>query len=188
MQRTAKAAADFRRWPRIMKKRIWTYSGVAVLAVVAIAAVSRRSIVVRHHTWSCGRAYEHVLAPGATQEEKKHYRALTVHHADRLVDLGRWEKTRFRIAHMPQESERSAFMQKALSAFPRDTGYFQFWGAPGPSGPEAHMDVWCAREYTPEWRHFLVDNEVLIEAGGQQASGQISSESAPSAPPNESSP
>jgi hypothetical protein len=51
----------------------------------------------------------------------------------------------------------------------RDTGYFQFWGAPGSSGPEAYMDLWCAREYTPEWRRFLVDNNALIETGGQPA-------------------
>jgi len=142
-----------------------------MMAAVVIALALRRQIQVRYHTWACGRAYEHVLAPGATPEDKKLYRARTVHHADRLVELGRWEKTGFRIAHMPQESTRVAFMQKALSAFPRDTGYFQFWGAPGPNGPEAHMDVWCAKEYAPEWRHFLVDNEVLIETGGQQHGG-----------------
>ena len=150
-----------------MKK--WTYAGVTVLALLVIGVMSRRQVGIRYHTWLCGRAYDHVLAEGATTEEKSRYRAITVYHADRLVELGRWERTRFRIVHMPQEDTRVAFMQKALSAFPRDTGYFQFWGAPGSSGPEAYMDLWCAREYTPEWRRFLVDNNALIETGGQPA-------------------
>ena len=152
-----------------MMKTRKRYAAVAVLALLAAGVAFRRQVEIRYHTWQCGRAYEHVLASGATPETKSRYRALTVHHAERLVELGRWEKTRFRIAHMPEEATRLAFMQKALSAFPLDTGYFQFWDAPGPSGPEAYMNLWCAREYTPKWRHFLVDNNVLIETRGQPA-------------------
>ena len=150
-------------------KTAWRYFGIVLLIAAASVILFRTQIRARYHALQCGRAYEHVLAPRATAEQKTHYRALTVHHADALVDLGRWKKVRFRIRHMPEAETRTAFMQKALSAFPRDTGYFQFWGAPGDGGPEAYMDVWCAREYLPEWRRFLVEQQVLIETGGQES-------------------
>jgi hypothetical protein len=110
------------------------------------------------------------MLPDATDSERKALREDIVFHADRLVQLGHWEKKTFEIRPLPKQEDRVRFMDFLLAAPPlkKNSGYFQFWGQRGINGPKAFLNLWCGTNAMPKMEKLLNDKNLLIMDEGQQ--------------------
>ncbi len=157
-----------------MKKRI-TRAALFLVVACVLALAMRDKLAIRYHAFQTDKLYGRVMRPDATESERKALREDVVFHADRLVQLGHWEKETFKIHPLPKQEDRVRVMDLLLAALPpnKDSGYFQFWGEVGTNGPQAFMNLWCRTDYMPQMKRLLHDKNILIDEKGQQDAAHI---------------